>query len=155
MAIETKFQDSEELEFLTEPGTYDAKITHIDEGLTTDNKDQITVRVTTREGKSIADVLQFTEKSQWRIDQFIRAVFGAGAPNKGENVVLSADWLVGKKVTIETFLDKYKDKTTNEPRERLKIRRWKAIQADAPQTAALVAPEVPKPAAAPAVSKPW
>lgn len=154
MAIETKFQDSEELEFLKDPGTYDVKVASVEEGLTGSNQDQITVRVSTRDGKSITDTIQFTEKSQWRVDQFIRALFPESKPEKGETVVISADILKDRKATIEVFLDKYKN-DKGEPQERLKVKRWKAIQADAPQTAALVAPEVPKPAAAPAVSKPW
>jgi len=84
-------------------GTYPATIISAVEKVSKSGNDMIELILETKGGNHIYDYLVFVENAAFRVDAFISAI--GKAPQKGKEVELTADELVGVELNIEVEIE--------------------------------------------------
>jgi len=84
-------------------GTYPATIIEAIEKVSKNGNDMIEIVFETEGGHRIYDYLVFTDKTGYKVDAFLSAI--GKAPEKGQEVELVADELVGVELSIEVEIE--------------------------------------------------
>ena len=103
MGIKHTYSGEDQKFDVLDAGTYPATIIEAIEKVSKNSNDMIEIVFETEGGHRIYDYLVFTEKTAFKVDAFISAI--GKAPEKGQEVELVADELVGVELSIEVEIE--------------------------------------------------
>ena len=103
MGIKHTYSGEDQKFDVLDAGTYPATIIEAIEKVSKNGNDMIEIVFETEGGHRIYDYLVFTEKTAFKVDAFISAI--GKAPQKGKEVELTADELVGVELNIEVEIE--------------------------------------------------
>ena len=103
MGIKHTYSGEDQKFDVLDAGTYPATIIEAIEKVSKNGNDMIEIVFETEGGHRIYDYLVFTEKTAFKVDAFLSAI--GKAPEKGQEVELVADELVGVELNIEVEIE--------------------------------------------------
>lgn len=116
MAIKFKAGKPEASQFYVEPGDYRCKVVEAKEDTSKAGNDMITakcrvIREDGTEGPAFFERLVFTEKTFWRVDQFLKAC--GKHPGEGEDIAIDADDMIGWEFEATLTIEEYDGRKSN------------------------------------------